>query len=78
MATFCNEEIMEIETDIKLIELLSQQREDANWAFRCFLKELTLSFCYLLWFFCLTWYTPPSFLNFNTVKAIWQTSIVVE
>ena len=34
---------MEIETDIKLIELLSQQREDANWAFRCFLKGSTLS-----------------------------------
>ncbi len=30
---------MRIETDIKIIEQLSKQREDANWEFCCFLKR---------------------------------------
>lgn len=34
---------MELETDIKKIEELSQQREDENWDFRCFLKRADLS-----------------------------------
>jgi Fe-S-cluster containining protein len=36
---------MELETDIIRIRELAQQREDVNWAFRCFLKStrLTLS-----------------------------------
>jgi uncharacterized protein len=34
---------MKLETDIKNIEQLSQQREDANWKFRCFLKRSDLS-----------------------------------
>jgi hypothetical protein len=34
---------MKIETDIKKIEQLAHQREDANWAFRCFLKGSDLS-----------------------------------
>ncbi len=34
---------MRIETDINKIEQLSQQRNDANWAFRTFLKGSALS-----------------------------------
>ena len=34
---------MNTETDIKMIEQLSRQREDANWAFRSFLKGSGLS-----------------------------------
>jgi hypothetical protein len=34
---------MDIETDIKRIEQLSRQREDANWVFRSFLKGSDLS-----------------------------------
>lgn len=34
---------MNIETDIKIIERLSREREDANWAFRSFLKRSGLS-----------------------------------
>jgi Fe-S-cluster containining protein len=34
---------MRIETDINKIEQLSQQRNDANWAFRSFLKGSALS-----------------------------------
>jgi uncharacterized protein len=34
---------MKIETDITIIRQLSQQREDANWAFRCFLKGSAFS-----------------------------------
>lgn len=34
---------MKLETDIKRIEPLAQQREEANWAFRCFLKKSNLS-----------------------------------
>ena len=34
---------MKFETDIQKIEQLSQQREHANWAFRCFLKGSDLS-----------------------------------
>jgi Fe-S-cluster containining protein len=34
---------MKIETDITLIEQLSRLREDANWAFCCFLKGSALS-----------------------------------
>jgi Fe-S-cluster containining protein len=30
---------MELEIDIRRIQELAQQREDANWAFRCFLKS---------------------------------------
>ncbi|HBG04590.1 MAG: hypothetical protein A2075_21305 [Geobacteraceae bacterium GWC2_58_44] len=34
---------MKLETDIKRIEELSQQRDDENWDFRCFLKRADLS-----------------------------------
>jgi len=34
---------MKIETDIQRIQQLAQQREEANWAFRCFLKGSDLS-----------------------------------
>lgn len=34
---------MEIETDINRIEKLARHREEANWAFRCFLKSSNLS-----------------------------------
>ena len=34
---------MRIETDIANIEKLSQQRENVNWDFRCFLKRSDLS-----------------------------------
>jgi hypothetical protein len=33
---------MELETDIKRIRKLARQRENANWAFRCFLKNADL------------------------------------
>jgi Fe-S-cluster containining protein len=32
-----------METDLQKIELLSQQREDENWRFRCYLKSSDLS-----------------------------------
>lgn len=35
---------MELETDIKRIRKLAKQRENANWAFRCFLKSSGLAF----------------------------------
>ena len=34
---------MRLETNLKKIEQLSQQRDDANWEFRCFLKGCNLS-----------------------------------
>jgi hypothetical protein len=34
---------MKPETDIQRIQQLAQQREEANWAFRCFLKGSALS-----------------------------------
>jgi Fe-S-cluster containining protein len=34
---------MKFETDIQRIQQLAQQREEANWAFRCFLKRSDLS-----------------------------------
>jgi len=34
---------MILETDIQRIQQLAQQREEANWAFRCFLKGSDLS-----------------------------------
>jgi hypothetical protein len=34
---------MKLETDIQRIQQLVQQREEANWAFRCFLKGSALS-----------------------------------
>lgn len=34
---------MRCETDIKKIEQLAKQREEANWAFRCFLKRSSIS-----------------------------------
>jgi Fe-S-cluster containining protein len=34
---------MELETDIQKIQRLAKEREDANWAFRCFLKRSDLS-----------------------------------
>jgi Fe-S-cluster containining protein len=34
---------MKLETDIQRIQKLAQQRKDANWAFRCFLKGSDLS-----------------------------------
>jgi hypothetical protein len=39
-----NREYVEfIETDIRRIQRLAKEREDANWAFRCFLKRSGLS-----------------------------------
>jgi hypothetical protein len=34
---------MKLETDIQRIQKLAKQREEANWAFRCFLKGSALS-----------------------------------
>jgi Fe-S-cluster containining protein len=34
---------MKLETDIRRIQRLAKEREDANWAFRCFLKRSDLS-----------------------------------
>ncbi len=37
------EKTMKFETDLKIIEQLSQQREHKNWAFRCYLKGSAFS-----------------------------------
>ncbi|MBN1676299.1 MAG: hypothetical protein JXR37_34970 [Kiritimatiellae bacterium] len=34
---------MKIEPDPKTVAMLAKQKQDANWAFRCFLKKCTLS-----------------------------------